>query len=315
MTGLTGSGPQHTDSLVSVIIPTYNRLTYLSEAIDSVFSQSYSQWELIVIDDGSTDGTIEYVRRLNDPRVQAISLDHCGLPAKVRNAGLRHARGRYIAFLDSDDAWEPRKLELQLKDLRTSSAGWSYTMVTRVDEHGTVLSDASIKPWRDCSGRILADLLRIDAIVATPTVIVERALIEEVGGFDESLRFCQDYDLWFRIAPLSDARGLAMRLCRVRIHKDSRTVDRAEVHRSWVQPYAKVAATTVDPAIQTYCKRQCTRHRLTAAVLAAEAGRAMEAVRGFAQAALHDPLWPTVWWSPVRHGIPGYLRKRLRKER
>ncbi len=311
---MNGSGRQETDSLVSVILPTYNRLAYLQEAIDSVFSQSYSQWELIVIDDGSTDGTVDHVRSINDPRVHVIALDHSGLPSKVRNAGLRHARGRYIAFLDSDDAWEPRKLELQLDDLRRSNgAGWSYTKVTRVDENGTSLSDGSIKPWRECSGRILADLLRIDAIVATPAVIVERALVEAVGGFDESLRVCEDYDLWFRIAPLSDARALSVRLCRVRIHAGSCTANRAEVHRSWVQPYTKVAAATGDRAIRVFCKHQCTHHRLTAAALASEAGRRAEAVSGFAQAAIHDPLWPQVWRSLAVQVIPRYLRNRLRR--
>jgi len=312
---MTASPVQGTDSLVSVILPTYNRLAYLREAVDSVVSQSYGHWELIVIDDGSTDGTAEYLRSIKDTRVHGVSLEHSGLLSKVRNEGMRHATGRYIAFLDSDDTWEARKLELQLDDLRgVSGAGWSYTKVTRVDQNGNPLSDESIKPWRECSGRILADLLRIDAIVATPTVIVERALIETVGGFDESLRLCQDYDLWFRIAPLSDARALSMRLCRVRIHPGSRTADRVEVHRSWVHPYAKVATATTDPEIRAFCKRQCTRHRLTAAVLAAEAGQEAEALRGFAQAAIHDPLWPPVWWSLATRGIPGYLRNRLRRQ-
>src|SRR5689334_2783621 len=123
--------------LVSVVIPTYNRLAFLREAVDSVLAQTFRDWELIIADDGSTDGTPEAMARLADPRVRVISLEHSGNPGRVRNAAIALARGRYVAFLDSDDWWEREKLSLQVEALRTRpSCLWSYTGIRRVDEYG-----------------------------------------------------------------------------------------------------------------------------------------------------------------------------------
>src|SRR6266487_2699709 len=104
------------DPLVSVIIPTFNREAYLREAIESVFAQTYSNWELIVADDGSTDGTRAYLASVTDRRTHVIELEHCGTPARLRNTALARAQGTYVAFLDSDDLWAPEKLELQIND-------------------------------------------------------------------------------------------------------------------------------------------------------------------------------------------------------
>ncbi|MGH7451509.1 MAG: glycosyltransferase family 2 protein, partial [bacterium] len=114
--------------LVSVIIPTFNRLKYLKEAVASVFAQTYAHWELIVVDDGSTDDTLHYVSTLDDPRVRLVSETHSGNPARMRNVGVAHARGEYVAFLDSDDLWESDKLAVQLEYLHTCRGyRWCYT--------------------------------------------------------------------------------------------------------------------------------------------------------------------------------------------
>jgi glycosyltransferase involved in cell wall biosynthesis len=299
--------------VVSVIVPTFNRLGFLREAIDSVLAQTLGDWELLVADDGSTDGTIEYVRAIADPRVRLIPLTHCGRPPRVKNAALSTATGRYVAFLDSDDAWEPAKLERQLAALRHSPrAGWSYTDVLRVSSRGEPLPEGGIQPWRACSGAILADLLRMDALVATPTVIVERALLERVSGFDESLDYNFDYDLWFRIGAISDARAVPERLARVRVHDGARTVDRRAVHRSWVRVYEKAAAAAADPGIKMICRTRGTYHRITAASLAADSGRAGEAVRGFAAAVIRDPLSVPLWRCLAGRVLPRSLRRNPR---
>src|ERR1041384_7078965 len=105
------------DPLVSVVIPTFNRARYLREAIDSVLNQTYPYWELIIVDDGSTDETQSTLETLADARVHVLRRPHEGNVARARNVGLEQAQGRYVAFLDSDDRWMPSKLQFQVADL------------------------------------------------------------------------------------------------------------------------------------------------------------------------------------------------------
>ena len=101
--------------LVSIVIPTYNRKSDLIRAIDSVISQSYTNWELIIVDNNSIDGTIDYINSLNNSRIKLVSVSNNGLIAYSRNKGIENSNGTYIAFLDSDDWWEYNKLEMSIK--------------------------------------------------------------------------------------------------------------------------------------------------------------------------------------------------------
>ena len=100
--------------LVSIIVPTYNRGHLIGETIQSVIDQSYKNWELIIVDDGSKDNTKERIEGFNDDRLRYYFIEHCGIIGAVRNRGMNNARGEYIAFLDSDDLWQPDKLDYQL---------------------------------------------------------------------------------------------------------------------------------------------------------------------------------------------------------
>ena len=100
--------------LVTVVIPTYNRYSFIREAIESVIAQTYSNWELIIVDDGSTDDTATYIKSIPDKRIHLLELQHCGNIAMLRNIGAKSASGQWITFLDSDDMWVPEKLETQL---------------------------------------------------------------------------------------------------------------------------------------------------------------------------------------------------------
>ena len=102
------------EKLVSVIIPTYNRSSFLKEAIQSVLNQSYNNFEIIVIDDGSEDETEKVIQSFNDSRIKYLKREHTGSPAFIRNQGMKIAKGEYIAFLDSDDLWFPHKLKMQI---------------------------------------------------------------------------------------------------------------------------------------------------------------------------------------------------------
>jgi len=104
--------------LVSIIVPTYNRSHLIGEAIQSVIDQSYENWELIIVDDGSTDDTRKRVEEFKDDRIRYYFIEHSGIIGNVRNVGLRYVRGDYIAFLDSDDIWLPNKLDYQLSLLK-----------------------------------------------------------------------------------------------------------------------------------------------------------------------------------------------------
>ncbi|MGH9640944.1 MAG: glycosyltransferase family 2 protein, partial [Terriglobales bacterium] len=205
--------------VVSIIMPTFNRLEYLPAAIDSVLAQTFKQWELIIADDGSAAETRAYLRSLIDPRIGVIWLEHTGKPSAVSNIAMRRARGTYVAFLDSDDLWLPDKLQAQLDSLRRHpQRGWSYTRFVLIDAAGNPLVSARPRHWAAPSGWILEALLNELTVIAQPSVVVARELLERLGAFDEELVMCYDDELWFRLAAHSEIDGIEEPLTLVRRH-------------------------------------------------------------------------------------------------
>jgi glycosyltransferase involved in cell wall biosynthesis len=194
--------------LVSVIIPVYNRPLLLREAAESVFAQTFSDFELILIDDGSGDDTpltIEELRkRETDPkRLRVVRQKHTGMPGQVRNRGAAEARGNYIAFLDSDDLWKPEKLSRQVDVFRNNSAADGSGVPVRLCHtreiwlrEGREISQAGQRHKR--AGDIFPDALQ-KCIIGPSTVMMERSLFEETGGFREDLEIAEDYEYWLRI--------------------------------------------------------------------------------------------------------------------
>ncbi len=179
---------------VSVIIPTYNRRDFVREAIASVLAQTYHDFELLVVDDGSNDDTATIVQEFDN--VRYISQPNRGVSA-ARNRGAARSNGELLAFLDSDDLWQPRKLECQVAFF----AAHPKACVCQSEEiwlrHG-----ARVNPHhkhRKAGGDIFARSLEL-CLVSPSAVMLRRELFEQVGGFDESLPACEDYDLWLRIA-------------------------------------------------------------------------------------------------------------------
>jgi glycosyltransferase involved in cell wall biosynthesis len=204
---------------VSIIMPTFDRLQYLSAAIESVFAQTYTRWELIIADDGSGERTRDYLQSLRDARVRVLWLAHSGRPSVVRNAALRAAQGEYVAFLDSDDLWLPAKLEIQLGSLRRHPARqWSYTRFALVDALGNPAAPTPRADWPAPSGWILEKILNNETVIALPSVMVSRQLLEQLGPFDEQLVMCEDDELWLRLAEHSEADGIETPLTLVRRH-------------------------------------------------------------------------------------------------
>jgi glycosyltransferase involved in cell wall biosynthesis len=219
---------------VSVVLPTFNRLKYLRGAVDSVLAQTFQDWELILADDGSEEEeTVVYLAALeNHPRVKLLRLLHTGNPAAVRNAALRVAAGQYVAFLDSDDMWLPAKLDIQVAHRRCSERRWSYSALTRVGKSGELMHDDTARRWVPHEGCIFEQLLTLEATVATPSVLVDRSLLEQVGGFDEQQLFFEEYDLWLRLSLRSEVSALSEPLVLVRSHDEHYTRDRVGVYEA-----------------------------------------------------------------------------------
>jgi glycosyltransferase involved in cell wall biosynthesis len=206
--------------LVSIVVPVFNRLHYLRSAIASVLTQTLEDWELLLADDGSGSETLAYLGELETlPQVKVLRLPHCGNPAIVRNVALRHARGEYLAFLDSDDVWAPTKLEIQIASLRSNpERQWGYT--------GFEMVDATLQPlerrprFRAAEGWIIRELLSATTTIVQSSVIVRRDLLEVAGPYDEELSWCCDFELWVRLAAHSPADCADRALVLVRRHAE-----------------------------------------------------------------------------------------------
>lgn len=180
---------------VSTIIPTFNRKDRLRKALASVFEQNVQSMEILVMDDGSTDGTGEMMTQ-EFPSVQYRFFPNRG-PSFARNRGVEAAKGRWIAFLDSDDCWLPGKIKTQLEFFRTHP---EFRIVQT--EEIWIRNGKRVNPMkkhRKYHGHIFKECLPL-CIVSPSAVMMEKSLFEETGGFDESLPACEDYDLWLRIA-------------------------------------------------------------------------------------------------------------------
>ena len=181
--------------IVSVVLPTFNRWPMLGEAIDSVLAQTFVDYELIVVDDGSTDDTTRQLSQYGS-RLSVLWQTNRGV-ASARNLGVRHARGVYVAFLDSDDLWLPRKLAVQTAFMRENR-----TVQICQTEEIWIRNGIRVNPKaKHCkaSGDIFCQSLAL-CMVSPSAVMLRRDFFEEMRGFDENYPVCEDYDLWLRIA-------------------------------------------------------------------------------------------------------------------
>jgi glycosyltransferase involved in cell wall biosynthesis len=181
--------------LVSVIIPTYNRSSFVLEAVDSVFKQTFEDFELIIVDDGSTDGTEKALTSYQGRFIYHFQGNR-GVSA-ARNRGIQTACGKWIAFLDDDDLWLPEKLETQIRFFSQNPEASICQTEEIWIRNGRRVNPR--KKHQKYSGDIFAPSLLL-CLVSPSAVMIKRELFEQVGCFDETLPACEDYDLWLRIS-------------------------------------------------------------------------------------------------------------------
>lgn len=211
---------------VSVILPTYNRAKTLHRAIQSVLNQTFGDFELIIVDDGSTDDTEEAIKAFRDNRIKYIKCkENKGAPV-ARNTGIGLAEGEYVAFQDSDDEWLPEKLEKQMKIFETTpiNVGIVYTAFWQKKDNSQIyIPYASVKQKE---GDIHTELLK-ESFIGLPTVVIRKKCFEKAGMFDENLPRLQDWELVIRLAKHYNFRFIDEPLVTAYYLPDSITANRS----------------------------------------------------------------------------------------
>lgn len=205
---------------VSVIIPTYNRKDYVQEAIDSVLAQTYTDYEIIVVDDGSTDGTGEALQVRYGDRIRYVWQENQG-ESVARNRATEMAQGEFIAFLDSDDLWMPEKLQRQVAYLEMwSDAGMVFGQAWLIDEHGERYGHEPLGAAQQTPTVLAHDSLLLRNRVSGPsTVLLRRELWQRIDGFDPQIRYGEDWDLWLQVARIKPIHAMSMPLACIRRHR------------------------------------------------------------------------------------------------
>jgi glycosyltransferase involved in cell wall biosynthesis len=247
---------------VTVVMPLYNAERYVEQAIASVLAQTYVDFELIVVDDGSTDESVQRVRRFRDPRIRLVIQANRGL-AGARNTGIRHARGRYIALLDADDAWQPDKLAWHVDHLNSRpKVGVSYSQSAFMDDDGRPLGLLQVPK--------LTDIQPVDVLCRNPVgngsaPVLRKAALDSIRyinehrqeprdcWFDEELRQSEDIECWLRIASQTtwEFEGIGLPLTWCRVSLDGLSANLEKQYQSWllVRDKARVYAPSL---IQRY---------------------------------------------------------------
>ena len=192
--------------LISIVIPTYNHAKYLDRALKSVIEQTYKDWEIIVVDNFSSDNTEEVVLKYKDSNIKYIKVKNNGIIAKSRNMGISNAKGDWIAFLDSDDWWEKNKLDACINCLiKNMNTDLIYHDLKLVNKNNRTLFKKRIKSF-GLAKPIIKNLMLKGNIICNSSVIVRKKLINEIGGINESkdIIAAEDFNTWLRVAEISD---------------------------------------------------------------------------------------------------------------
>ncbi len=264
---------------VSVIIPAYNSEDTVAETIASVLGQTFADFELIIVDDGSTDGTEAVIRRFEDSRLRLVTQANGG-PSAARNAAIALSQGTYLAFLDADDCWHPDKLDHHLAFVRAHEARASFTWVEVHNDDGSPEEAADIAAWfnRTCPSQaeMVARFFASGNFLCASTALIERELVLAAGGFCLTSIQTQDFELWSRLLKVTPLEILAepLTMYRRRSQASNLTYDPAnsariqfEVQQIYRTMFAGMPAALFDAA---FPQRQRTAAHPSAAVLELE---------------------------------------------
>ncbi|MEE2730641.1 MAG: glycosyltransferase [Pseudomonadota bacterium] len=246
----------HTKPIFSVVIPVYNVERYIEECIQSVLNQTYHNFEIICVDDGSPDGSIERVQRFNDPRIRIVRQKNRGLAA-ARNTGINASRGLYIALLDSDDAWHPTKLAQHFKHLSSNPRlGVSYSASLFMDDHSKSMGlgqfpklthiDAADIFCRNPVGNGSAAVLRKSMLLAVARPA--QADPQRIEYFDETMRQSEDVEFWLRLALTTDYQfeGIGQALTYYRVNASGLSANLDKQYQAWLYSVNKNRALNPD---------------------------------------------------------------------
>lgn len=292
--------------LVSVIVPAYNAASTLRESVQSALDGSHANIEVIIVDDGSADGTAQVAEALvrSDARVRLHRRDQGGVSAAL-NAGLALARGDYIARLDADDIWHPAKLERQIElAARDAAAAFIYTFVRHIDGEGRVVRDA---PQQLFPRHALCRGIYESLIGGNSSALIKRSVVEAAGGYDEGLSSWEDLLLQLRINARHPIAWVPEYLVGYRVRPGSLSADPANMLRSWREARRRIDR--LFPAVPGFVRNW------------AHGRRCAELAEGFAwrrkpactaslliEAARHDPVWTARF---LGHRTLRHLRRRL----
>lgn len=288
--------------LVSVVIPTYNYGRFVEEAIRSVLVQTYSETEILVVDDGSTDGTDAIVSAYRDT-VQYIKQCNMGVSA-ARNRGVAEANGSYIAFLDADDVWMPRKLELQLDEAEGSGKiGLVYCGMYYIDQHGRIVGEEKCRARSDTLRSLLVEGNVITG--SSSAALVPTRLIKTLGGFDMALSLSADWDMWIRIASSHRVACIAEPLLKYRIHSEAMHYDRTLYEAESLGVVAKFFATLqLNHPLHRYRRRSLSNAHVLLAGISMLANQPYSFIRNLYKAVYLDPR--------IIGALPSYVPRAIR---
>ncbi|WP_226596280.1 glycosyltransferase family 2 protein [Marinobacter nauticus] len=283
--------------LVSVITPTFNRADYLPFAVESVLSQSVPDFELIVIDDGSTDGTAELTERyLADSRIRYLKQENQG-QSVARNRGIAEARGQFICFLDSDNAWVSTKLKTSLKAFEEHpEADIVYGDFITIDGEG---HEHGVNRMARYSGRITPQLLR-DNFVSMNTTMTRKRCFDEMGGFDSADRLAEDYGLWLRFSTRYQFLYVPAVLGYYRVMENQISSDkesRFRANEQLVQSFLKAYPSAVT---RGEARRGLSYFFIRKGRYEYSAGQRRQAFRSLLRSLSKDPFWMGPWRFAVK---------------
>jgi glycosyltransferase involved in cell wall biosynthesis len=211
---------------VSVIIPAYNAMSYLPETLESVLQQTFTDFEIIIVDDGSSDRIVTWANSLTDDRIRFISQSNQGV-STARNTAIGQAKGEYIAFLDADDLWQSTKLEKQVQFLDSNpTVGLVATWMILTDEDNHPLSEVKLDFKQ---GNLRKEIIEVSIIPCGSIPMVRRVCFDRVGLFDPTLRFGEDWEMWTRIAADYDFGLIKELLVNYRQHSHNSSKNSQEI--------------------------------------------------------------------------------------